>query len=384
MSKIKKIQVKRLDQKIGHNPTPSLITHNHSLSYLNYSNDKQDLYSESPYAQKLSKLRSSSTLKDIQITHTPEFLSPPQNPKLVSNLKQSLSQPSPFIQSIKPNPDHQSRLKRKHIIRENKSFDCQSFQIESKLDELLSSQKEFPLSNEIFDKIQDTFEEVISKDKVFAIALRKIKAAYEHWINSRIKPISQNSKLKSELAECKQKLVGEEEEIKRLHKKIQKISRENVELGRSLDERDTDCRTLQEHLLKITNIDVSEVPHDKTSWKVLIAENKSYSEVCKSLKKKVKKMKVTKKKLMRLLWTLKQKGFPVEETYELLNNKKNQKSTFKIPKENQNLEFINTEPSQSKSKPKNIPDLNMQKLEPNSFTEEQDSSSNYSELSFSN
>ena len=53
-------------------------------------------------------------------------------------------------------------------------------------------------------------------------------------MNFRIKQISQNSKLKSELDECKQKLVGEEEEIKRLHKKIQKISRENVELGRSL------------------------------------------------------------------------------------------------------------------------------------------------------
>lgn len=384
MSKIKKLQVKRLDQKISHNPTPSLITHNHSLSYLNYSNEKQELYSESPYAQKLSKLRSSSTLKDIQITQTPAFLSTPQNPKLVSNLKQNLSQPSPFIQSIKPNPEHQSRLKRKHLLRENKSFDCQSFQIEHKLDELMSNQKEFPLNNEIFEKIQDTFEEVISKDKVFGIVLRKIKGAYEHWINSRIKPISQNSKLKSELAECKQKLAGEEEEIKRLHKKIQKISRENVELGRSLEERDTDCRTLQEHLLKITNIDVSEVPHDRTSWKVLISENKSYAEVCKSLKKKVKKMKVTEKKLMRLLWTLKQKGFPVEETYEFLNSKKNQKSTFKIPKENQNLEFINTEPSQSKPRPKNIPDLNMEKLEPNSFTEEQDSSSNYSELSFSN
>ena len=182
--------------------------------------------------------------------------------------------------------------------------------------------------------------------------------------------IGENPKLKNEIIEFSRKLTEEIEENRRLNKKIQKFSRENVELGRALEERDNNCKTLQEHLLTITNISIDDIPQDKTSWKVLIAENKSYSDLCSKLKKKIKSLKIQEKKLMKLFWVLKQKGYPVEEIYENLSMKKNRKQSIPASIEDvSDNEPINIEPAKTRPKPSNVPTLKMSKVDPNSFTE---------------
>lgn len=150
------------------------------------------------------------------------------------------------------------------------------------------------------DKYRQIFEEIIIKDKLFGGLIGKIKFAYEDWINLNTISISENDKLKEDIQEHTRKFTEKIEEIRQLHKKIQKFSRENVELGRALEQRDSDCRLLQEHLLKIADINIDEIPTDKNSWKVLIAENKTYAELCKRLKKKNKSLQ-SQEKLMNLL-----------------------------------------------------------------------------------
>lgn len=385
MSKVKKVSVKKLsDHKFGNSSSMSKISQINSLATLPISTDKADIYSESPYLQKIPKMRSTSNLKDASSYHLHSLAPTPINPKFAVNLKQKLTLNASFISKIDGPGDNKIRVKKKPILAETKSFERQSFHFNATLDHLSEHVKENGISAEIFGKFQECFEAVICKDKVFAQALKKIKAGYEEWVKFKSDCNGEALKMRVEIQEFSLKLSQEIEENKRLHRKIQKFSRENAELGRTLEERENNCRTLQEHLLKITNIDINEVPQDKTSWKVLVSENKSYSELCDSLKLKIKTLKTQEKKLMKLFWTLKQKGYPVEEIYENLNASKKKNSSGKKHEELSDCEYINSEPAKARPKPSNVPELPIEKVEPNSFTEESQSNSEDSDLSFSN
>jgi hypothetical protein len=324
------------------------------------------MHCESPYSKKIAKIRSQSTLKEGKFSNP--IISPPLNPKLP--LKQTLNRS--FVTKLQKNEP----VKKKVILRESRSIDSQTYPIDSKLEEISAFQKEKGLSFEIFYKFQEVFDEVIAKDKVFGQVLKKIKSFYEDCFKS-LTP-TQNLRIKNDLAENRKKLGEAAEEGRRFHRKIQKLSRENAELARSLEEREGNCRTLQEHLLKITNIDVSEVPHDRTSWKVLLAENKTYAEVCENLKKKVRRLKNKEKTLIKLLWTLKEKGVPVEETYEKIRNRVGV-CHGKTGDEVCEFEYIKTEPVKGRGRPELIPELDIVRVK--TMTEGQSSSS---EISFSN
>ena len=381
MSKAKKVQVKKLsEQKISHHSSLSQI--NHSLNNFNQSTEKPELYSESPYAQKMPKMRSHSNLKDPSLYQPSGVSSPPLNPKFAMNLKQKLTLNASYMSKIKESNENQlSITKKKLIVHDRKSMDSQFYILDLKLDEILIKFKESNYSPDHLDRLQECFEEIIIKDKLFGPVLKKIKSAYDQFIQFKLSPSGENSRLRNEIMEFSKKLTEEIEENKRLHRKIQKFSRENAELGRNLEEREGNCRTLQEHLLKITTIDINEVPQDKTSWKVLVNENKSYAELCSGLKKKVKNLKSQEKKLMKLFWTLKQKGYPVEEVYETINNKKSKGNSKPTVEDASDSEYLSTEPPKSRPRPGNIPSLDMNKVEPNSFTER---SSSDSEISLSN
>ena len=381
MSKAKKVQVKKLsEQKINHHSSLSQI--NHSLNNFNQSTEKPELYSESPYAQKMPKMRSTSNLKDPSLYQQSGMSSPPLNPKFSMSLKQKLTLNSSFMSKIKESNENQLRItKKKPIVHDRKSMDSQFNLLDIKIEEIILKFKETNYSPETFDRLQEYFEEIILKDKIFGPVLRKIKSAYDQFIQFKLSPTAENSRLRNEIMEFSKKLTEEIEENKRLHRKIQKFSRENAELGRNLEEREGNCRTLQEHLLKITTIDINDVPQDKTSWKVLVNENKSYAELCTGLKKKVKNLKSKEKKLMKLFWTLKQKGYPVEEIYENMNNKKSKSSSKPTTDDISESEYISTDPPKARPRPGNIPSLDMNKVEPNSFTERNSSDS---EISLSN
>lgn len=316
MSKVKKVVVKKLNESRSSlnqtisNPVPNT----QSLKYLP---DRSDQYSDSPYNSKLLKTRSISTIKENPFQTIPNISCTPVH--LKKNPSHKSTQHLNNLQgSIKDPHIRSSSSKRPGMLN---FIENTSHEIESKLEDLQKVQKEVGIDNEIFEKYEQVFEDIIKKDKIFGPALSKIKIFYKDWMSSKACMNAENRKLKSEIFEFSKKLTEEIEENKQLHRKVQKFSRENVEMGRALDEKDTNFKMLQEYLLKITNMNIDEIPQDIASWKVLVSENKNYSELCEKLKNKIKRLKNKEKKLLNLFWAMKQKGYPVEKMYEKLENK---------------------------------------------------------------
>lgn len=384
MSKVKKVIMKKFpDQRMpSHYTSFSLLNSQQSLGNLAQQPEKSENYSESPYGHKMTKVRSTSIIKEPSLYHPSGMASPPLNPKFTTNLKSKINLSNSFISKVKETNDSNAKTKKKPIVVvQRKSFDNDAYMIELRLEELVSKHKENGISSDLFDKYREILEEIIFKDRIYGALLSKIKFAYEDWLRSKSLSYSETTQLKSEIVEFSKKLTEEIEENKRLHRKVQKFSKENVDLGRALEEKETNFRTLQEYLLKITNITIDDIPQDKASWKVMVAENRSYSELCDKLKNKIKKMKIQDKKLMTLFWMLKQKGYPVEEIYESLGSKKSKHKKILSISEFSD-EPINVEPAKGKPRPGAVPALNMEKVEPNSFSDDKDSESGEIDISY--
>lgn len=370
MSKAKKVPIKKsYDPQGSHFVSLSFINPQSPLPNYSQITDKQEPYSESPYAQKLTKARSTSILKNASFYHASGQISPPLNPKFSLGLKNKMNISTSLVKVKEPNESN-IKIKKKTVLGERKNVENQIHLIEIRAEEIIAQHKENGISNDLMDKYKQIFEEIILKDKVFGALIAKIKFAYEDWINLNSISISENNKLKEDIQEHTRKLTEKTEEIRQLHKKIQKFSRENVELGRALEQRDRDCRLLQEHLLKISDINIDEMPTDKSSWKVLIAENRTYTELCKRLKKKNKSLQSQEKKLMNLLWILKQKGYPVEEIYEHMGIKENNDSKLTTEYDLSEDENFSIESPVKKTKVDGIPLLKISQVKANSFSDE--------------
>ena len=281
-----------------------------------YLADRTEPYVKSPYGKKLIKVRSSSVLKKPTRQNKLTVTSPPLKHKNSCNLPGRLSLKNSFIYNKK---EIESRANSNKRNQRKPSYESENGGVDLKIQELIQKQKENGIDLNIFENFQRVFDEIIEKDKVFGKALEGIKLAYQDWLAVKINSSKEIKKLKSEIFEFSKRLTKEIEENKQLHRKVQKFSRENVELGRALDEKESNFKTLQEYLQKITNLVVDEIPQDLTSWKVLVSENKSYSDLCAKLKSKIKLLKKKETRLMTLFWNLKQKGYPVEKIYENLD-----------------------------------------------------------------
>ena len=289
-----------------------------------YLAEHSESYSKSPYGKKIIKVRSTSVLKEPTRQNKVTVTSPPLKLKNSCILPGKISLNNSFINNKKENESRANSNKRHH---QRPSYESENGGVDLKVQELWQKQKENGIDSQIFENYQNIFDEIIEKDKVFGRALEKIKFAYQDWLTVKINSSKEVKKLKSEIFEFSKKLTEEIEENKQLHRKVQKFSRENVELGRALDEKDTNFNTLQEYLQKITNLTIDEIPQDLTSWKVLISENKSYSDLCGKLKLKLKLLKKKETRLMTLFWNLKQKGYPVEKIYERIDESESIKSS---------------------------------------------------------
>lgn len=374
MSKFNKVVVKKLEgRNLKRYPSQSTINQSHT-TLLNP--DKLENNTESPYAKKQLKTRSVSTLKDSILQPSS---SPIPNVKFPTNLNPKLNLSSSFQTNPKLLLENRSNSTKKLRIFTKNPADAEVYLIDLKLQELTKKHKESGFSTEIFQQYQQCFDEIISKDTTFGQILSKIKLAYSELIIGKTGGLEDVTKMKSEIFEFSKRLNKEIEENKLLYRKVQKFSKENAEMGRTLEERENNFRSLQEYLLKVTNINIDEVPQDKVTWKVLVAENKTYADLCAKLKKKIKVMKKKENRLMKLFWGLKQKGYPVEEMYEKTGRKKEYINNVSITELSEN-EPIYLEPSKNLPKPGNVPCLHMSKVEPNSFSDDHKSDSSEEEL----
>lgn len=367
MSKVKKVTRRKIiDQRNNHCSSTSLLNPNQSLSNLNQLPERPDLYSESPYAKRMPKMRSSSIMKDPSLNRSQGLVSPPLNVKFNSKLKSKMNMNASFYVKMKDANESRMGEIKNNIFAKRNSRDSEPFLFEVKVEELMGKQRKNGISKEIFESFREVFEEIIEKDKAFGGVLGKIKAAYEEWAKVNFE---EHVKIKDQLNACTKKITEEVEYNKRLHKKIQKISRENVDFGRVLEEKESNIKAVQEYLTKITNVNLEEVPQDITSWKLLISENTSYSELCGKLKNKIKLLKEKEQTLMKICWELNQKGSSHDSVEKSEARKRKKKTNSLFSDDFSDNEVINVEPAKNKKRPSVIPVLKMEKVEPNSFTE---------------
>lgn len=367
MSKYNKVIVKKLEgRNLKKFPSQSNIN---SLQATMLNPDRPEGNTESPYAKKHVKVRSVSTIKDSLLNPS---TSPLSKLRLPTNVPPKMNLTTSFQVNSKLYLENRSNSTKKLKIFTKTSQDNDIYQIDEKLQEALKKHKDSGFSAEIFQLFQQCFDEIIVKDLTFGPLLSKIKSVYNEWITMNAGGPDDISKLKAEILEFSKKLTKETEENKILYRKMQKFSKENVEMGRTLEERENSFRSLQEYLLKVTNVDIESLPQDKMTWKILVAENKSYADLCARLKKRVKVMKKKENRFMKLFWNMKQKGYPVEEIYEKIDERSKQSVNVSITELSEN-EPINVEPAKNLPKPGNVPCLHLSRVEPNSFSDDQES-----------
>jgi hypothetical protein len=190
---------------------------------------------------------------------------------------------------------------------------------ETKVDEKVLKKPKFIVILEKYEMYQRIFQEIIQKDKSFALILKKIKDVYEEFYETSIK--EHTEKLKNKLQKNNELLIQKNEDISSLEKKIKKLSSENYELKKSLERSEEICNTVQNRLNKISKFTGPDLPKDEDTWKSLIVENEAYSISFKTLESKLNKSKQKERKLRSIIIDLKKNGFPVEEFLENINKK---------------------------------------------------------------
>jgi Translin-associated factor X-interacting N-terminus len=385
-----KSNLKIVPKKINQKKNNSMSSGQKANTTLNQNpiqetNEKTIVFADSPYAKSLSKIRSHSQLKN-------KFVYSAVNSGVVSPLPGVISYtiipPKKVVlksttgTKSTTNKEASGVKKKNHsIIRDIFERDDDSFQSISKLErkiiEAEKKKKENPISFEVFEVYRSIFNEIIELDNTFGTVLKKIKIVYEDWIKIKIGYVAENTQLKYDLVKVNKTAKDLKEQNEFLIEKIKKYSKENVKLGREIELKDHQYRSLQEHLIKISNISKDQYPPDDQSWKLIIAENNTYSELCLSMKKDIKNLKKNEKRLISLLDILRNKGFPVDEVYEE-NFKPNIKEKKSKPIESEDEECINTKSAKNIAKPACIPPLNLAGLHvPETLNDSFDYSSDY-------
>ena len=153
MSKAKRINGKNSSyQKQSLNISQN-FSNIHSLATLD-SQDKQNHFFESPYAQNQPKNRSYTNLKDRPF-QTPGFVSPPLDHSISIKPKSKIHlNPSIFLKSKEDSEAH-PRLKKKPIYVDIKKNDTHIQSLELKLTEVYLKHKECGISLELLEKYSE-------------------------------------------------------------------------------------------------------------------------------------------------------------------------------------------------------------------------------------
>jgi hypothetical protein len=237
--------------------------------------------------------------------------------------------------------------------------------IQEKLSAAKKASKDQRLNFEVFEMYKNIFAEIIKFDSVFGVYLEKIKAIYEEWIKIKVGYVAENTQLKYEI-------VGLNEQINNLSEELQIILRSNDDLRmeyevacKEVDDRNHQYRKLQDYLVKISTIKDDECPKNSGDWKILVAENKKYSDLCESLQEDVEKLAKKTKELMRVLGYIESIGVPVNKIMEDMRNMKKAGNKKKLEEEegSEKSEYLTNSPKKDSKKPAYIPNLELDNLE---------------------
>ncbi|CAG9333195.1 unnamed protein product [Blepharisma stoltei] len=274
--------------------------------------------------------------------------------------------------------------------RQNREVQSLEFKLTKQLRDQSGKSNSPKMQKEVFDIYSKMFAEIIEKDTLFGPLLLKIQHAYEDWMisaTSDYKETSQN--LKFELSELSKKCQLQNEDKKTMDRKIEKLSKENYELSKSLEEQEERYAELQEKIFKIADIKIDQLPKDDETWKFLVAENQNYASVCENMRNELKNYAYKEKKLLKLVLAMKKRGYPVEEIYdqEVAHHKKkkkkqeqnqNQIESEEYPDDTENEQLV-SERLKYKAKPESIPSLNLKDIQAETLYSSTSSSGSYND-----
>lgn len=329
-----------------------------------------------------SALLKKKSLKRIKATSpligkSPSVANFTRNPKIINMLtkKASLKNIENHLPGISSIPVSSYRS-----VTPNKVFE-QDLSHNSSLISTKKKVQTYSLIVEKYEMYKGIFDEIIQKDRNFSSILKKIKETYEEFYEISIKEHS--SKLKEKNEALNGIIAKKCEEITNLDKRIRKLSTENYELARSLERSEEICNGIQNRLNKISKFKLEGVERTEENWKALVIENEAFAISFKNLEKKLKELKGSEKKFKQLLIDIKKSGFPVEEFYETRIKKKKPIDEPKIETGSMTSDsgYIVSQRAEEKPKPEIVPELNLAKVEPESFSSSGSYSSYYDETS---
>ncbi|OMJ86558.1 hypothetical protein SteCoe_11912 [Stentor coeruleus] len=258
-----------------------------------------------PYSKPFIKPRSVSTTKSTTAVK--------QVSAIYANSSLNLSSFShnPYFSSSKNFFQSTAPVDKTQLLKSS-FYDPKTEISEYDFDQLL--EKDLKDHEDKFKIYQKYFTEFIKSDKKYGIFLSKIKAGYELRMLS-----CENSlvaKLKNDIKEFQEQVSKEYKDRQLCLKKIEKLSRENVELSKILDEAQVKYNNAIEKIKGITSYDMGKIPKDEMTWKALAFENQSLSKFNRELQRDLKALSAKEKKLSNLFIELKKQGFPVDQVYE--------------------------------------------------------------------
>ncbi|OMJ86237.1 hypothetical protein SteCoe_12302 [Stentor coeruleus] len=323
-----------------------------------------DIANESPYAQIQTISKARSTSSSIKMKAQPST----KTQLLNSSSSNSLLNKTRISKSHITEPPLQ--LKHRLFISSalQNSSKSSAKLIEEKLNDNLKKLKDKTLTTNRFDIFRNVFTEIIENDDNYSTLLKKIKEVYEQKIKLNKIDASKDliEKLKNEKKELKEKIASIKKDKKFLIKKIEKLVKENTELSRNLDDKEGRYVDLQDKILKLSNIDLEDIPKNDDSWKYLISENQHLHKVCEEMRKDIKDLSRKEKKLVKLVVAMKNRGFPIEDVYQEDVHKEKKKRIFTCDEpvidDTENEDLISGRPVEVK-KPDFIPKLNLVEIE---------------------
>ena len=157
---------------------------------------------------------------------------------------------------------------------------------------------------------------VIARSTEFKGLLTHLMYGYEQLIdNMQEQFVREVAKLQSEIIGLQTGIIREADERKLLLRKIDKLSRENLEMGQQCDNYDKRFTEFQDKLYDIANVDMEDFPPTENAWRLLNSELDHYRVWRKKWDRELHISQSREKKLSKLVQALKARGFPVEDVY---------------------------------------------------------------------
>jgi hypothetical protein len=211
------------------------------------------------------------------------------------------------------------------------------------------------------------FAEAIKSSGALASLLWRLKEGYELATEEVLDRYNREvARFQGEIISLQNSILTEVEERKTLMRKVEKLSRENIDLSHACENYESKCNEYQEKLYDIANTQLDHYPPSQEAYKLLLSELENYKGWKGKVTRELKITQSKEKKLVQLVHALKKRGYPVEEVYnaEIRTPAPSIKQSAARVEEEGESERLITSPAKTIPRPAIVPALDLEGVEP--------------------